>query len=72
MTDVWEWEMIAEHGSLTEGPTWGRQRVALQRVLRGDDFFDGIPKTGESAVWRTEHRPSKWHEVRPVGAIVRV
>ena len=22
MTDTWEWELIANHDSLTEGPTW--------------------------------------------------
>ena len=52
MTDVWEWELIAEHGSLTEGPTWDGSALLYNECYAATTFrWD--PKTGESAVWRT-------------------
>ena len=52
MTDVWEWELIAEHGSLTEGPTWDGSAL-LYNECYASTTFRWDPKTGESAVWRT-------------------
>ena len=53
MTDVWKWELIAEHGSLTEGPTWDGGALLYNECYAATTFrWD--PKTGESAVWRTD------------------
>ena len=52
MTDVWEWELIAEHGSLTEGPTWDGSAL-LYNECYASTTFRWDPKTGERAVWRT-------------------
>ena len=71
MTDVWEWELIAEHGVADRGSDVGRQRAALQRVLRVDDFSLGSEDRRERGV-AYGHEPGERYEVRPVGAAVRV
>ena len=53
MNDVWEWELIARHDSLTEGPAWDGSGL-LYNECYASTSYRWDPKTGESAVWRSE------------------
>ena len=53
MNDSWEWELIAKHDSLTEGPTWDGNALLYNECYAATTYrWD--PKTGESEVWRTD------------------
>ena len=53
MNDSWEWELIAKHGSLTEGPTWDGSGLLYNECYAATTYrWD--PKTGESEVWRSD------------------
>ncbi len=53
MTDSWEWELIAKHDSLTEGPTWDGSGLLYNQCYAATTYrWD--PKTGNSEVWRTD------------------
>ena len=51
MTSEWNWEQIASHPSLTEGPTWDGSAL-LYNECSADTTFRWNPATGESEVWR--------------------
>ena len=53
MNDTWEWELIAKHDSLTEGPTWDGSGL-LYNECYASTTYRWDPKTGESSVWRTQ------------------
>ena len=53
MNDSWEWELIAKHDSLTEGPTWDGSGL-LYNECYASTSYRWDPKSGESEVWRTD------------------
>ncbi len=52
MNDAWEWELIAKHNSLTEGPTWDGSAL-LYNECYASTAYRWDPKTGKSRAWRT-------------------
>ncbi len=53
MNDSWEWKLIAQHDSLTEGPTWDGSGLLYNECYAATTYrWD--PKTGESGVWRSD------------------
>ena len=52
MKDAWEWELIAKHDSLTEGPTWDGSAL-LYNECYASTTYRWDPKTGKSKIWRT-------------------
>ncbi len=52
MTNEWNWEQIASHPSLTEGPVWDGSAL-LYNECAADTTFRWDPKTQESVVWRS-------------------
>ena len=53
MNDSWEWELIAQHDSLTEGPTWDGSGLLYNECYAATTYrWD--PKSGENAVWRND------------------
>ena len=53
MNHAWEWELIAEHDSLTEGPTWDGSGLLYNQCYAATTYrWD--PQSGESEVWRTD------------------
>ena len=52
MNDAWEWELIAKHDSLTEGPTWDGSAL-LYNECYASTTYRWDPKTGKSRAWRT-------------------
>ncbi len=52
MKDAWEWELIAKHDSLTEGPTWDGSGL-LYNECYASTTYRWDPNSGESSVWRT-------------------
>ena len=52
MNTPWEWELIAKHDSLTEGPTWDGSAL-LYNECYASTSYRWDPKTGRSRVWRT-------------------
>ncbi len=53
MNDSWEWELIAKHDSLTEGPTWDGSGL-LYNECYASTTYRWDPKSGESVVWRSD------------------
>ena len=53
MNDAWEWELIAKHDSLTEGPTWDGSGL-LYNECYASTTYRWDPNSGESSVWGTE------------------
>ena len=53
MNDAWEWELIAKHDSLTEGPTWDGSGLIYNECY-ASTTYRWNPNSGESSVWRTE------------------
>ncbi len=53
MNDTWDWELIAKHDSLTEGPTWDGNGL-LYNECYASTTYRWDPKTGESSVWRNQ------------------
>ncbi len=53
MNDTWEWELIAKHDSLTEGPAWDGNGL-LYNECYASTTYRWDPKTGESSVWRNQ------------------
>ena len=53
MNDSWDWELIAKHGSLTEGPTWDGAGL-LYNECYAARTYRWEPKSGESEVWRSD------------------
>ena len=53
MTTSWEWELIAKHDSLTEGPTWDGSGL-LYNECYGSTTYRWDPKSGESVIWRSD------------------
>ena len=53
MNDAWEWELIAKHDSLTEGPTWDGSGL-LYNECYASTTYRWDPKSGESEVWRKD------------------
>ena len=52
MNDSWQWELIAKHDTLTEGPTWDGSALLYNECYAATTYrWD--PKSGESEVWRT-------------------
>lgn len=51
MTNVWKWEQIARHESLTEGPAWDGSAL-LYNECAAHTTFRWDPKTQQSEVWR--------------------
>ena len=51
MNDSWEWELIAKHDSLTEGPTWDGSGL-LYNECYASTTYRWDPKSGDSVVWR--------------------
>ena len=52
MNKSWKWELIAEHDSLTEGPTWDGVGL-LYNECYASTTYRWDPVSGESAVWRS-------------------
>ena len=51
MTTDWEWELIADHGSITEGPVWDGSGLIYSQVAASKAWrWDAA--TGETNVWR--------------------
>ena len=71
MTEVWKWELIAEHGSLTEGPTWDGGALLYNECYAATTFRWGSEDRRERGL-ADGHQPGERYEVRPVGAVVRV
>ena len=53
MNDAWEWELIAKHDSLTEGPTWDGSGL-LYNECYASTTYRWDPKTEKSVVWRSD------------------
>ena len=53
MNDSWEWELIAKHDSLTEGPTWDGSGL-LYNECYASTTYRWDPKSGESVIWRSD------------------
>ena len=49
----WNWEEIASHDNLTEGPVWDGSAL-LYNECAAHTTFRWDPKTGKSEVWRTD------------------
>jgi gluconolactonase len=52
MNPSWEWQLIAKHDSLTEGPAWDGSGL-LYNECYASTTYRWDPETGESSVWRT-------------------
>ncbi len=53
MKDSWEWELIAKHDSLTEGPAWDGSGLLYNECFASTTYrWD--PKSGKSEVWRAD------------------
>lgn len=51
MNDAWQWELIAKHDSLTEGPTWDGSGLLYNECYASTTYrWDAA--SGESSVWR--------------------
>ena len=49
MNDVWEWELIARHDSLTEGPTWDGSGLLYNECYTSTTYrWDPKSSTGEA------------------------
>ncbi len=53
MNNSWEWELIAKHDSLTEGPTWDGSGL-LYNECYASTTYRWDPKSDESVVWRSD------------------
>lgn len=51
MSNIWKWEKIASHESLTEGPVWDGSAL-LYNECAANTTFRWDPKAQESEVWR--------------------
>ena len=53
MTSDWEWEQIADHGSITEGPVWDGSGLIYSQVAASKAWrWDAT--TGETSPWRDD------------------
>ncbi len=51
MNDSWQWELIAQHDSLTEGPAWDGTGLLYNECFAATTYRWN-PQSGESEVWR--------------------
>ena len=57
MSDAWEWELIAKHDSLTEGPVWDGSALLYNECYAAVTYrWDA--ENGERIVWRTDTNQS--------------
>ena len=53
MASEWQWELIADHGTITEGPAWDGSGLLYSQV-HASKTWRWDPASGESTVWRNK------------------
>ena len=53
MEENWNWKIISEHKSLTEGPLWIGNGLIYNECYESKTFF-WDPKTMKSSLWRNK------------------